>query len=367
MIPFVDIKRQHDASVKKDFFSAIDKIIDSSEFTLGQEVTKFEKEFAKYCGVKYAVGVGNGSDAITLTLAALGIGNGDEVISVANTFAATIDAPIHLGAKPILVDCDEYFNIDVKQIEARITKSTKVILPVHLYGQMANMTEIMKIAKKHKLLVVEDCAQAHGAKFNGKKSGSFGVAGCFSFYPGKNLGAMGDGGIIVTNKKSLYDQLLRLRNFGQGKDKYHHQIVGYNSRLHTLQAAILRLKLKKLNVWNSERQKLAKLYTQLLEGVVETPKVINGANHVYHLYVVKTKRRDQLLSELHKNKIYAGLHYPIPLHLQKAYQFLGYKKGDFPIAEKNAKMILSLPIFPGMTPKEVIEVVENVKKTLATS
>lgn len=363
MIPLVDIRRQHDP-LRKEINGAIAKIIDSSAFVFGEELERFEAEFAKFCGTKYALGVGNGTQALLLSLRALGIGKRDEVISVANTHTATIHTVVQLGAKSVLVDCNEFFNIDVSKIEEKITSNTRAIIPVHLFGQPCDMKAIMKLARKYKLKVIEDCAQAHGAEFKGKKVGSFGIAGCFSFYPGKNLGAMGDGGAITTNNKALYEKLIKLRYFGQGKDKYHHEIVGFNSRLDNLQAAILRIKLKHLDRWNRERRMAARLYTKLLADIVETPKEMKNTRHVYHLYVVKVPRRDELLNKLHKEQIYAGLHYPIPLHLQKAHQALGYKKGDFPVAEKAADTILSLPIFPGITENEVREVVDSISEFL---
>lgn len=361
MIPLVDVKRQHDI-LRKEIDKVIKKVIDSSAFVFGEELEKFEDEFANFCGTKYALGVGNGGDALRLAVLGLGIGSGDEVISVANTFTATIDAVILAGAKPVLVDCDEYFNIDPNKIEEKINEKTKAIIVVHLYGQPARMDKIMKIAKKHKLLIIEDCAQAHGAEFKGKKVGSFGEAGCFSFYPGKNLGAMGDGGAIVTNNKVLYKKLQKLRFFGMGKHKYYHDIVGFNSRLDNLQAGILRIKLRYLNKWNNERIKAAKLYTKLLSSVVETPKIAKNTKHVYHLYVIKDKNRDILLNRLAEEEIYAGLHYPIPLHLQKAHKNLGYKKGDFPRAEIASRTILSLPMFPGITKEEIEKISKSISK-----
>ena len=359
MLPLVDVKRQHDL-LRNELDAAIKKVIDSSAFVFGEDLGSFESEFARFCGTKYAIGVGNGGDALRLAVIGLGIGQGDEVISVANTFTATIDAATLAGAKPILVDCDEYFNIDVNQIEKNINKNTKAIIVVHLYGQPAKMDRIMEIAKKHKLLVIEDCAQAHGAEFKGKKVGSFGVAGCFSFYPGKNLGAMGDGGAIVTNNKALYEKLQKLRFFGMGKHKYYHDIVGFNSRLDNMQAAILRIKLRHLKKWNDERREAARLYTKLLSNVVETPKEAKDAKHVYHLYVIKTPKRDELMKALTDEQIYAGLHYPIPLHLQKAHKGLKYKKGDFPVSEESSNTILSLPIFPGITKEEIKKVSKSI-------
>ncbi|EKD94506.1 MAG: hypothetical protein ACD_26C00034G0041 [uncultured bacterium] len=361
MIPLVNVKRQHDL-LRKELDVAIKNVIDSSAFVFGEDLDKFESEFAKFCGTKYALGVGNGGDALRLAVIGLGIGPGDEVISVANTFTATIDAAILAGAKPVLVDCDEYFNIDVSQIEKNINKNTKAIIVVHLYGQPAKMDKIMKIAKKYKLLVIEDCAQAHGAEFKGKKVGSFGDCGCFSFYPGKNLGAMGDGGAIVTNNKKLYEKLQKLRFFGMGKHKYYHDFVGFNSRLDNIQAAVLRIKLRHLSKWNNERIEAAKTYTKLLQDIVETPKEINNAKHVYHIYAVRTKNRDGLMKHLEKDQIYTGMHYPVPLHLLKAHKKLGYKNGDFPNAEVASKTILSLPIFPGITKTEIETVSKSIHK-----
>lgn len=363
MIPLVDLRRQHEP-LRKEIDAVIKKLIDKSAFILGEEVQEFEKEFAKFCGTKYALGVACGTDALQLTVLALGIGPGDEVISVPNTFTATIDAIAHAGAKTVLVDCDEYFNIDIAQLEKKITSRTKAIIPVHLYGQPANMREIMRLAKKHGLYVIEDCAQAHGASYKGKKVGSIGTAGCFSFYPGKNLGAMGDGGMITTNNKTLYEKLKLLHYFGDKDDKYHHEIVGFNSCLDNIQAAVLRIKLRHLAKWNEERINAAKIYNRLLKGFVETPKVLKNAKHVYHLYVIKVEKRDQLLKKLHSDKIYAGLHYPIPLHFQNAHKRLGYKKGDFPNCEYNARHILSLPIFPGITKQEVGKIASSVREFL---
>ncbi|MFH1407543.1 MAG: DegT/DnrJ/EryC1/StrS family aminotransferase [Patescibacteria group bacterium] len=361
MIPLVDIRRQHDP-LRKEINAAIKNIIETSSFVFGKDLEKFEGEFANYCGTKYALGVGNGADALRLVVYALGLKKGDEVISVVNTFTATIDAVIHAGAKPVLVDCDEFFNVDVNQIEKKITSKTKAIIPVHLYGQSANMGAILKIARKYNLQVIEDCAQAHGAEFLGKKVGSFGLAGCFSFYPGKNLGAMGDGGMITTSDKNLYEKIKKLRYFGQGIDKYHHEMIGFNSRLDNIQAAVLRIKLRKLDTWNNQRREAANIYTQQLKNFVETPKELKGSKHVYHLYVIKSPNRDKLLTKLKNEQIYAEIHYPIPLHLVKAHRVLGYKEGDFPKAEENAQTILSLPIFPGITAKEIKEIAGVIQK-----
>lgn len=352
MIPLVDIVAQ-DKKIQSLIKHAINKVIQKGDFILGDEVKHFENEFAKYCNVKYAVGVASGSDAILLALRALKIKKGDEIIVPANTFISTVLPIIYLGAKPILVDINpNTYNIDVSKIEKAITDKTKVILPVHLFGQVAEMDRIMKIAKKHKLSVVEDACQAHGSVFNKKKAGSFGDVSCFSFYPGKNLGAYGDGGMITTNKKRVADRVRLLRNIGQ-KQKNVHTEKGYNSRLDTLQAAILRIKLSYLNSWNKERRKLAIYFSKKLRGLpIAIPQEEKRSISNYHLYVIRAKKRDKLLYYLHKKKIFAGINYPVPIHLHKALSDLAYKRGDFPIAERYAKEILSLPIFPGLTKKQ---------------
>ncbi len=368
MIPLVDIARQ-DKKIQPKIISAIKKIIQKGEFILGEEVEKFEKEFARYCGVKHCIGVACGTDAILLALRALGIGSNDEVIVPANTFISTVLPIIYVGAKPILVDIDpSTYNINVSKIEEKISKKTKAIIPVHLFGQIAEMDKIYKIARKHKLFVIEDAAQAHGATYKNKKAGlpagkagNFSDVVCFSFYPGKNLGAYGDGGAIVTNNKSIAEKIKVLRNIGQVK-KYIHSEKGYNSRLDTIQAAVLRIKLRELNKWNQERRRLAALYNKLLSGLpVSTPIISVGRVSNFHLYVIRAPKRDKLLKYLYSKKIFAGIHYPVPIHLHKAMSDLPYKKGDFPITEKYAKEILSLPIFPGMSKKEVGIIAEEIK------
>ena len=365
-IKFVDLNRIHDP-IRAEIGAAIKGVIDTSAFIMGKPLEDFEKEFATYCGTKYCLGVGNGGDALRFSVLALGIGKGDEVITVPNTFTATVDVIVQAGVTPVLVDCDEYFNIDVSQIEGKITPKTKAIFPVHLYGQPANIGEIMNIAKKHNLLVVEDVAQATGADFKGRKVGSFGDVACFSFYPGKNLGAIGDGGAILTNNEKVVEQVTMLRNYGM-LEKYHEKIIGYNSRLDSIQAAVLNVKLKYLDKWNEQRCAAAVLYNKLLAGIVETPKEHGMGKHVYHLYVVKVKdekTRNGLQKFLADREISTVLHYPIPVHLQEAYRFLGHKIGDFPRAEENSKTIISLPVFPGITEGEIQEVAEAVREFLA--
>lgn len=359
MIPLVDLARQH-KPLKSQILKRISAVIDESTFTQGKDIGRFEKNFAKYIGVKYAIGTGNCSDALRLAVLALGIGKSDEVITVANTFVSTADAIVHAGATPVFVDCDEYFGIDTDQIEAKITKNTKALIPVHLYGQACDMAKILLIAKKHKLAVIEDCAQAHGAEYNGKKVGAFGDIACFSFYPGKNLGAMGDGGIALTNSKSLATKLSMLREFGQ-TEKYYHQFSGFNSALDNLQAAVLDIKLKHLDKWNTQRITIARSYTKQLTDSVEVPRERPTAKHVYHLYVIKTKNRNKLLNRLHSKKVFAGMHYPVPVPFQEAYRYLGHKRGDFPNAELNSKTMISLPIFPGMTHAEIDLIAREVR------
>lgn len=361
MIPLVDIARQ-DKKIVPQIIKSIRKVIKRGDFILGEDVEKFEEEFANYCGVKHCIGVASGTDAILLALRALGIGSGDEVIIPANTFISTVLPVIYLGAKPVLIDIDkDTYNINVSKIEEKISKNTKAIISVHLFGQIAEMDKIIKIAKKHKLFVIEDAAQAHGSTFKNKKAGSFSDIACFSFYPGKNLGAYGDSGAIVTNDKTLADKIKVLRNIGQVK-KYTHVEKGYNSRLDTLQAAVLRIKLRELDKWNKERRSLAALYNRLLSGLpVSIPIQADGSISNYHLYVIRVSRRDSLLKYLHERKIFAGIHYPVPIHLHKALRDLPYKKGDFPVTEKYSKEILSLPIFPGMSKKEVDIIAETIK------
>lgn len=363
-VPLVDLKKQYQ-SIKKPAKTAILEILAEGNFILGKQVGEFEKAYASYLGVKYCIGVSSGSAALRLGLRALGVGPGDEVITQANTFISTVLPILELGATPRLVDIDSAtYQIDPRAIEKAITKKTKVILPVHLYGIPTPMDKILKIAKKHKLIILEDACQAHGSSFKGKKCGTFGDLSVFSFYPGKNLGAAGDGGAVVTNNLSLDKKLRAMRNIGQF-EKYKHDIFGYNSRLDTIHAAVLSIKLKHLEGWNQGRRKIASLYNKLLSDLpVVLPAQLDDRYLTnYHLFVIRTKKRDDLLKYLHENGIYAGIHYPIPVHLQKAVKsMLGYKKGDFPIAEKIAKEILSLPIFPELTKREVKDICLIIRK-----
>lgn len=343
-IPLVDLKAQRD-TIRKDVEAAIGRVLDRCDFVLGDELVRFEHEFATYCGTPHALGVANGTDAIHMACRALGIGEGDEVIVPAMTFIATALGVSQTGARPILVDVNaEDALMDPAKIEAAITNKTKAIIPVHLFGQCADMTAIMAIAKKHGLKVIEDAAQAHGAYHAGKRAGSIGDAGCFSFYPGKNLGAYGDGGAVTMNSTEVKDRLFLLRNWGS-RIKYHHDEIGYNSRLDTMQAGILRVKLAHLDAWNAARTRLAKRYHAALAGKpgIQLTRYDDGS--VYHLYVVRVARRDEVLKTLNSQGIGAGIHYPFAVHELKAYQWLGYKPGDFPNAENWARGCLSLPIF----------------------
>jgi len=362
-VPFLDLKKQYQ-SIKDEVNANIQQVMDSGRFVLGENVKSFEKEFASFCGREYAVGVANGTDALRLALLACEIGKGDEVITVPDTFIATTEAISQSGAKIVFVDVNlSTYNIDVSQIERAINKRTRAIVPVHLFGQPADMDSIIKIAKKYNLKVIEDACQAHGAEYKSKKAGSIGDAGCFSFYPAKNLGAFGDGGMVVTNDEEIAQKIKMLRDHGKIK-KYEHLIEGYNSRLDEIQAGILRVKLKRLNAWNNLRRKNASIYNELLKDIEEviTPFEDEYVRHIYHLYVIRTKKRNELQEYLKFREIGTGLHYPIPLHLQKAYKYLGYKEGDFPAAEKVAREGLSLPMFPELREEQIKEVVFRIKE-----
>jgi dTDP-4-amino-4,6-dideoxygalactose transaminase len=331
---------------------------------MGKKLEAFEKEYAAFNDTKFSIGVSNGLDALHLALKALNVTKGDEVIVPSNTYIATALAASYVGATPVFVEPDpNTYNINPANIEAAITSKTKVIMPVHLYGQACDMDAIMAIAKKHNLFVVEDNAQAHGATFNDKITGSFGNANGTSFYPGKNLGALGDAGAVTTNDETIAKKIAMLRNYGSEK-KYHNEEIGFNMRLDEVQAGFLSVKLKHLNEWTKQRKEIAKQYNEALKNVSDLvlPSVHANATHVYHLYVIKTKNRDGLQKHLSENGIGTLIHYPIPPHLQKAYQSLGLKKGSFPIAEELADNCLSLPIWPGMTLDQVNTVAENIKK-----
>jgi len=354
MISFIDLKRQYE-SIRNEIDESIKKVLENGYFVLGKELESFEKNFASYCNKEYGIGVGNGTDAIFLALKALGIGKEHEVISVPNTAIPTIAAIVATGAKPVFVDIKEDYLIDEKKIERAITKKTRAIIPVHLYGNSCEMDKILEIAKKHNLAVIEDCCQAHGTEYKNKKV-PIGNIGCFSFYPSKNLSCYGDGGMIITSSKEIADKLKLLRNYGQ-EDRYHAYINGYNSRLDEIQAAILNAKLKYLDKWNERRREIARKYDSGLKNIIKIPIENKNIKHVYHLYVVRSKNRDKLIEHLKKKNIASLIHYPIPLHLQKAYSYLGYKEGELPVAETISKEIVSLPCYPELTDEEVGEVV----------
>lgn len=358
MITFFDFKRQY-FCLKDKIDLAVNKVLTSGWFILGEEVDAFEREFADYIGVKFAVGVASGTDAIHLALRACGVQDGDEVITVSHTAVATVAAIELAGARPVFVDIDPVrYTMDPVKIVSVITPYTKAILPVHLYGQAADMSAITEIAGSSGLRVIEDCAQAHGAYYKGKRVGGIGDIGCFSFYPTKNLGAYGDGGMVVMNDADLYDKLLMLRQYGW-RERYVSSIRGLNSRLDELQAAILRVKLRHLDSWTERRRFLANRYDGLLKGSSVCPIKTNvDSEPVYHLYVVVCEERDALQSYLESQGIKTLIHYPVPVHLQEAYTDLGYKQGSLPVTEEAAHRVLSLPLYPEITDKEV-EIVAN--------
>ena len=349
-VAFVDLKKQY-VSIKEEIDDAIQNVLDSTAFIMGENVKSFEKNFAEFCNVKHAIGVSSGTSALHLALLGAGIKPGDEVITVPNTFIATAEAISSVGAKVKFVDVGpETYNIDVSKIA--ITKKTKAVIPVHLYGQMAEMDSLMELAKENDLKIIEDSAQAHGAEYRGRKAGMIGDAGCFSFYPGKNLGAYGDAGMVTTNNDEIAENVRALRDHGRSQ-KYKHKIVGFNHRIDALQCAILNVKLKHLNDWTDARRRNAKIYNELLKEVNVVTPVENEYNkHVYHLYVIRTKNRDGLQQYLKSQEVATGIHYPIPLHLQPCFSFLGYKRGDFPSAEIASEEVLSLPIYPELEEEE---------------
>jgi dTDP-4-amino-4,6-dideoxygalactose transaminase len=352
-VPFVDLSAQY-RTVENEMQQAISRVLQRTNFILGDEVDQFEKAFASYCDTAYAVGVDSGTSALELLLKAYDIGPSDEVITAANTFIATVLAISYVGATPILVDADpDTYAIDPKLLENAITPRTKAIMPVHLFGHPADMDPIMEIAHRHDLIVIEDASQAHGARYKGRRVGSLGHAAAFSLYPAKNLGAYGDAGVIVTNDPELVRKVRLLRNYGS-IEKYHHLIRGFNRRLDTIQAAVLCVKLPHLDKENSSRRQMAAQYDRLLANLpVDIPTTASGMEHVYHLYVIRSENREALQAHLGEAGIATGIHYPIPIHLQPAYKDLGYKAGDFPVTELYADQILSLPMYPGITPEAV--------------
>ncbi|MBZ5647078.1 MAG: DegT/DnrJ/EryC1/StrS family aminotransferase [Acidobacteriia bacterium] len=353
MVPFLDLKAQY-RSIKTEIDEAVGRVLESCQFVLGPEVAAFEKEFAAFSRVKHAVAVNTGTSALHLSMLAAGIGPGDEVITVSFTFVATVAAIHYTGATPVLVDIDpRTFTMDPRKLEAAITPRTKAVIPVHLYGHPADMDPILEIARRHKLLVVEDACQAHGAEYKGRRVGSIGDLGCFSFYPGKNLGAYGEGGLVTTNNEK-FDQTIRmLRDWG-AEHKYHHVLKGYNYRMEGIQGAILRVKLRHLEDWTEARRAHASRYGEVLAGSgVRTPQAAPWARHVYHIYAVRTPDREGWQKFLDDRGIQTGIHYPIPVHLQKAYADPRYRDGDFPHSEAAAREVLSLPMFPEMTDEQI--------------
>ena len=361
-VPLLDLTRQY-KSIKNEIDQAVSKVLNHGLFILGPEMKSFEEKIAKYCGAKYAIGVASGTDALLLSLNAIGVGPEDEVIVPSFTFYATAGVVTRLGAKVVFVDIDPLtYNIDLKLIEKKITKKTKAIIPVHLFGQCADMDAIMQIAKKHNLKVIEDAAQAISAECKGKKAGSLGDLGCFSFFPSKNLGGAGDGGMVVTNDVDLAGKIELLRKLG-AQPKYFHKVIGYNSRLDTLQAAILEVKLRYLDEWSGKRREHAKIYNEAFKNLdIVIPKEESFNYHIYNQYTIAIKNRNGLEEHLTKNEIGHDIYYPLPMHLQECYKNLGYKIGDLPISEKCSKEVISLPIFPELTKEEQDFTIEKVKE-----
>jgi dTDP-4-amino-4,6-dideoxygalactose transaminase len=384
-VPFLDLKAQYE-SIRGEIQGALNEVLESTAFAGGPFVAEFEKEFAGFCGCKHAVGVGSGTDALWLTLISLGIGAGDEVITVPNTFIATAEAISFCSAKPVFVDVDEQtYNMDPNKLEdylkerfsrksqvatrkgltpraSRLTRP-KAIIPVHLFGQPADMDPILEIARRYELFVIEDACQAHGAEYKGKRAGSIGAVGCFSFYPGKNLGAYGEAGAVVTNDDALAGKIKMLRDHGQAK-KYYHDWVGWNARMDGIQGAILNAKLKHLSHWNEARRKNAKKYTQLLSEIdgIAIPQEAGYARHIYHIYALRVPNRDELISCLAEKGISCGIHYPVPIHLQSAYRSLGLENGRFKVTEKCASELLSLPMYAELTDEQIEYVADEIKR-----
>ncbi len=353
MVPFLDLRAQY-KTIAEEIQEAVKRVLESGRFTLGPEVEGFEEEFAAYCQAKHAIGVNSGTSALHLALVAAGIGPGHEVITVPMTFVATVAAIGYAGATPVFVDIDErFYTMDPDKVENAVTERTKAIIPVHLYGQPAAMDRILEIASRHKLLVIEDAAQGHGAEYGGRRVGGLGDMAAFSFYPGKNLGAYGEGGIAVTNSDEHARRIRMLRDWGT-ETKYHHELKGFNYRMDAIQAAILRVKLKYLDDWLEARRTRAGLYARgLAEVDVVVPREMPDVRHVYHLYAVRSRNRNVLQAALSERQISTGLHYPVPVHLQQAWSELGYKAGDFPVSEKIAREEISLPIFAELSEEQI--------------
>lgn len=360
-IQFVDLRRQYQP-LKDEILSGIANVLEGMHLFLGENVQKLETEFARFCGAAHGIGVSDGTAALNIILRAMDIGVGDEVITVSHTFIASAEAIILTGAKPVFVDIDpSTYLMDVSQVEAKITPRTKAILPVHLYGQTVDMEPLLEIAKRHNLKVVEDACQAHGAEYKGRKAGVLGDAAGFSFYYSKNLGGYGEGGFISTNDNDLAAKMRKIRDHGSGV-RYHHDLVGINGRLDEIQAVVLRAKLPYLAAWNEKRREHARLYNELLKGTPAVVPTERSANTpVYHLYVISTPKRDELQNYLKEKGVFTGIHYPIPVHLQKAMEFLGYKQGDFPVTEHAVSQILSLPMYAEINYQEIKYIAESIK------
>lgn len=356
MVPFVDLQAQY-REIKGEIDAAVSRVVESASFILGPEVEAFEAAFAEYLGARFCIGVSNGTAAIQLAVTACGIGAGDEVIVPANTFFASAEAVSTAGAVPVFVDVDPVsYTIDTTQIEAAMTERTRAIMPVHLYGQAADLDPVFEIAARHNLVVIEDAAQAHGSLYRGRRVGALAQAGCFSFYPGKNLGAYGEGGAVVTNDEGVARRVRLLRDHGSER-KYHHEIIGYNFRLEGIQGAVLRVKLAHLDRWNDLRRAHAARYDELLGATtLVLPREMEYARHVYHLYVVQAEERAVLQKSLSEAGVQTGIHYPVPVHLQPAYSSLHYKAGDFPVTERQAERVLSLPMYPQLTDEQIMSV-----------
>ena len=390
-IPLIDLKAQYQ-SLAEELNNATIGVLSSANYIMGENVLEFEKEFARFIGVKHAISVGNGTDALVITLKAMGIGEGDEVITTPFTFFATAETISAVGATPVFVDVDkDTFNIDVSKIEEKITSKTKAIMPVHIFGQAADMDEINVIAKKHNLLVLEDACQAIGGKYKGKKIGTLGDAACFSFFPTKNLGCAGDGGIIVTDNDDIATIARALRTHGSGENgqkaynllnnideeiktvknaddtvynplKYYNYLIGYNTRLDAIQAAILRVKLKEIDKWNEKRRKVVEIYNKELQNnSLVTPVARDYNEHVYHMYILQSENREEVLEKLKKAGIATGVYYPVPLHLQKVYKNLGYKEGDMPVSEYLSHRTFAIPVYPELTEEQVNYIINNLR------
>jgi len=364
VIPFLDLQAQY-RQIKSEIDAAITRVIDSAQFVLGPEVAAFEERFAAYCGARYCVALNSGTSALHLALLAAGIGPGDEVITVSMTFVATAAAVLYCGAKPVFVDIDpEAWTMDPNLIEAAVTPRTKAILPVHLHGLVAEMDPILAISRRHGLVVIEDAAQSHGAEYKGRRAGSIGDIGCFSFYPGKNLGAYGEGGAVVTNEPELARKMTLLRDWGQ-EAKYRHVVPGYNYRMEALQGAVLNVKMDHIEKWTERRRSVAMEYDQLLaHSYCQSPAPPPHSRHVFHVYAVRVAARDRVQELLHSAGIGTSIHYPVPVHLQKAYAGLGYRRGDLPVSETAADQFLSLPIYAELQADQVAEAVMHLKQAL---